>query len=150
MLAYQPAWRGGLIRDDDLYLKNAQWTSLASIWLHPPTTQQYHPLVGTVFWIENKLWGDSLLGHHLVSVLLHVASALLLFKILRHLLIPGAWLTTSIFALHPIQGESVAWLVELKNTLSGFFFFAAIFFYLLFDQSRRRYFYFFAFALFSR
>jgi protein O-mannosyl-transferase len=147
-LAYQPAWHGGLIWDDDLYLKNAQSRSLAEIWIRPATTQQYHPLVGTVFWIENKLWDDSMLGHHLLNILLHACSALLLFKILERLEVPGAWLAAAIFALHPVQVESVAWLVELKNTLSGVFFFSAIYVYLQFDQSRNKWFYSFALILF--
>ena len=129
-LAYKPAWRGGLIWDDDLYLRSAKSQSLADIWTRPPNTQQYHPLIGTVFWIENKLWDDSLVGHHLFNVLLHAVSALLLFKILERLEIPGAWLAAAVFALHPVQVESVAWLVELKKTLSGFLFFSAVLVYL--------------------
>jgi tetratricopeptide (TPR) repeat protein len=137
-LAYKPAWHGGLIWDDDLYLKSTKASSLTQIWTRPPTTQQYHPLIGTVFWIENKLWDDSLVGHHFFNILLHAASALLLFKILERLEIPGAWLAAGVFALHPVQVESVAWLVELKNTLSGFLFFAAILLYLRFDESRSK------------
>lgn len=147
-LAYQPAWRGGLIWDDDLYLKSVQSSSLAEIWAHPPTSQQYHPLIGTAFWIANKLWGDSLLGYHLLNIFLHAVSALVLFKILERLEIPGAWLAAAIFALHPVQAESVAWLVELKNTLSGFLFFAAILVYLRFDQSRNKLLYLLALFLF--
>lgn len=137
-LVYQPAWRGGLIWDDDLYLKNAQAHSLVEIWIQPPKTQQYHPLVGTAFWIGSKLWGDSMLGYHLLSIVFHACSAILIFKIVEQLRIPGAWLAAAIFALHPVQVESVAWLVELKNTLSGVFFFAAIYVYLRFDQSRNK------------
>jgi protein O-mannosyl-transferase len=147
-LAYQPAWRGGLIWDDDLYLKDAKAKTLTDVWIRPPTTQQYHPLIGTVFWVENKLWDDSMLGHHLVNILLHAFSALLLFKILERLEIPGAWLAAAVFALHPVQVESVAWLVELKNTLSGFFFFAAIYVYLQFDQSRNKWAYLLALLFF--
>ena len=137
-LAYQPCWRGGLIWDDDLYLKNAKSASLTEIWLRPPNTQQYHPFVGTAFWIENKLWDDSMLGHHLLNIFLHACAALLLFKILERLEVQGAWLAAAIFALHPVQVESVAWLVELKNTLSGVLFFGAILIYLRFDQSRSK------------
>jgi protein O-mannosyl-transferase len=147
-LAYQPAWRGKPIWDDDLYFKSAHSSSLASIWTRPQTTQQYHPLVGTVFWIENKLWDDSMLGHHLLNILLHACSALLLFKILERLEIPGAWPTAAVFALHPVQVESVAWLVELKNTLSGFLFFSALLIYLRFDQSRSKLSYFLVLLLF--
>src|SRR5438874_1780857 len=147
-LAYQPAWHGKLIWDDDLYLKNAHASSLADIWIRPKTTQQYHPLIGTVFWTGNKLWDDSMFGYHLLNILLHACSALLLFKILEQLEVPGAWLTVAVFALHPVQVESVAWLVELKNTLSGFLFFSALLVYLRFDQTRSKLSYFFVLFLF--
>ncbi len=66
-----------------------------------------------------------------------LASALLLVKILRELKIPGAWFAGALFALHPVQVESVAWMSELKNTLSGLFFLSSAFFYLRFDRDRR-------------
>ncbi|HYS96258.1 MAG TPA: tetratricopeptide repeat protein [Chthoniobacterales bacterium] len=91
----------------------------------------------TMYWVEAKLWGQEVFGYHLVTIALHVASALLLVKILGKLQIRGAWLAAAIFALHPVLVESVAWMVELKNTLSGLFFFAAILAYLNFDQTRR-------------
>jgi len=52
--------------------------------------------------------------------------------------IPGAWLAAGLFALHPVQVESVAWISELKNTLSGFFFFCSILTYLECDDNRER------------
>ncbi len=138
--AYAPAWNGKPIFDDFMYLINTvelrSLSGLGHLWIEPQTTRQYHPLLDTVFWVEDKLWGDSMLGYHLVNILIHAASALLLLKILRQLKIPGAWLACTIFALHPVQAESVAWLAELKNTLSGLFLFAAILAYLRFDQSR--------------
>src|SRR5205807_3748384 len=103
----------------------------------PHTNRQYHPLLDTVYWVEDKLWGQATLGYHFVNILLHAASALLLMKILQKLQVPGAWLAAAIFALHPVLVESVAWMVELKNPLSGLFFFAAILAYLTFDQTRR-------------
>ncbi|MCE0499336.1 MAG: tetratricopeptide repeat protein, partial [Methylacidiphilales bacterium] len=68
--------------------------------------------------------------------LLYAFSALLLLKILRCLEVPGAWLATAIFALHPVQVESVAWVSELKNMLSGVFYFSAALAYLKFDRTR--------------
>jgi protein O-mannosyl-transferase len=106
--------------------------------LRRPPTHQYHPLVDTIFWIGDKLWGQSMLGYHLVSISLHAVSALLLLRILRRLEVPGAWLAATIFALHPVQVESVAWIVELKNTLSGIFFFGCILAYLNFDENQNR------------
>jgi tetratricopeptide (TPR) repeat protein len=138
--AYQPAWNGKPIFDDVMYLTNTvelrSFSGLAHLWTEPQTTRQYHPLLDTVFWVEDKLWGDSMLGYHLVNILIHAVAALLLLKILRQLRIPGAWLACTIFALHPIQAESVAWLSELKNTLSGIFLFASVLVYLRFDQDR--------------
>ena len=102
--------------------------------LAPPS--RYYPLVHSVFWLEHKLWGDSPLGYHLINVLLHVFSALLLVKILRQLKIPGAWLAAALFALYPVEVESVAWVSELKNTLSGVFYLGAALAYLGFDRNR--------------
>ena len=141
-LSYQPAWNGKpLLDDSDRFLKSPEQRSvsgLVQLWIHPRTTRQYHPVVDTVYWIEDKLWGDNVLGYHLVTIALHAAAALLLVKILRKLQIPGAWLAAAIFALHPVQVESVAWMVEIKNTLSALFFLAAILAYLNFDERRAR------------
>ncbi len=88
-------------------------------------TQQYYPLLHSAFWVEHKLWGDATLGYHLVNILLHAAAAVLVALILRRLAIPGAYLAAAIFALHPVQVESVAWITEQKNTLSAVFYLAA-------------------------
>ncbi|MGA2508464.1 MAG: tetratricopeptide repeat protein [Chitinispirillaceae bacterium] len=140
-LAYRPVWNGKPVWDDDINLSKPEFGSvagLASIWTQPSAMPQYYPLVYTVFWMEYHLWGASTLGYHLLSILLHVFSALLLVRILRRLGIPGeaAWLAGGIFALHPVMVESVAWMTELKNTLSGVFFLAAALMYLKFDNKR--------------
>src|SRR6266567_8711215 len=128
LLAYQPVWHGTPLMEDGAYLITTpelrSVSGLVRIWAEPQTApqehlRQYHPLVNTVFWIGNKLWGDAMLGYHLVNIALHTVSALLLWKILRKLDLPGAWLAAAIFALHPVQVDSVAWLAEVKNTLSG-------------------------------
>ena len=140
-LVYQPAWHGKPLLDDAgrfmMTPEQQSWNGLARLWIQPRTTWQYHPLVDTMYWVEAKLWGQEVFGYHLVTIALHVASALLLVKILGKLQIRGAWLAAAIFALHPALVESVAWMVELKNTLSGLFFFAAILAYLNFDHTRR-------------
>jgi len=151
LLAYQPAWNGKPVWDDNAHLTGPELRSvhgLEQIWIRPGVTQQYYPLVYSVFWLEQKSWGDAPLGYHLVNILLHFASALLLVKILRRLAVPGAWLAAAFWALHPVQVESVAWMSELKNTLSGFFYLGAALIYLNFDRTRRRNIYFLALALF--
>lgn len=92
----------------------------------PGATPQYYPLTHTIFWIEGHLWGLNAAGYHAVNVLLHIGNSLLLWAALRRLNIAAAWLVAAVFALHPINVESVAWITEQKNTLSGFFYFVAI------------------------
>jgi protein O-mannosyl-transferase len=139
VLAYYPAWHGQLVWDDEAHIAKAELHSLSGLvrtWIEPGATQQYYPLVYSVFWVEHRLWGSSTLGYHLLNILLHAASALLLVGILRRLAVPGAWLAAAIFALHPIQVESVAWIAELKNTLSGLLFLSSVWAYIHFDESR--------------
>ena len=151
LLGYQPAWNGKPIWDDNEHITKPALRSiqgLENIWISLGATQQYYPLVHSVFWLEYHLWGESTLGYHLVNILLHFFSALLLVCILRRLAIPGAWFIAAIFALHPVQVESVAWISELKNTLSGVFFFASTLLYLKFDSERKRKYYIIAIGLF--
>ena len=90
-----------------------------------------------------------MLGYHLVNILLHSLSALLLLSILRRLEVPGAWLAAAIFALHPVHVESVAWMTELKNTLSGVFCLGSALAYLGFDRTRRKGLYAIALGMFA-
>lgn len=140
LIAYQPAWYGGKIWDDDAHITRPElrsWGGLWRIWFELGVTQQYYPLAHSAFWTEAQLWGDHLLGYHLVNIVFHALSSFLIIVILRRLSVPGAMLAGVVFALHPIQVESVAWMSELKNTLSGVFYFAAMLAYLSFDQTRR-------------
>lgn len=139
-IAYQPAWQGGLVWDDDAHLTRPALQSaggLWRIWTDIGATQQYYPLLHSAFWIQHRLWGDDLLGYHLVSIALHAISAWLIALILLRWTLPGALLAAFVFALHPVHVESVAWISELKNTLSGAFCLASVFAYLRFDESRR-------------
>ncbi len=150
-VAYLPAWNGKPIWDDNAHITQPElrsWHGLVEVWTQVGATQQYYPLVHSVFWIEQKLWGDSVLGYHLVNIFLHGFAAIVLLQILLRLKVPGAWLAAGLFALHPVQVESVAWISEIKNTLSGLFFFCSILAYLNFDQNRSRVAYFGSLALF--
>jgi tetratricopeptide (TPR) repeat protein len=104
----------------------------------PRTTQQYYPLLHTSYWLQQKLWGDSITGYHILNLLLHIGCVVLVLRIVRFLRIPGAELAATIFALHPVNVETVAWIAERKNTLSGVFALAATLWYLRFDENRSR------------
>ncbi|HUN79886.1 MAG TPA: tetratricopeptide repeat protein [Phycisphaerae bacterium] len=128
-IAYFPALRGGFIWDDDDYITKNQTLrnvhGLGRIWFEFGATRQYYPLVYTSFWIENHLWGLQPAGYHVVNVLLHGTGAGLLWLILRRLAVPAAFIAAAAWALHPVNVESVAWVTERKNVLSGVFYFAS-------------------------
>ncbi len=135
LLAYLPVLRHATyIWDDARYVTENQLLlapdGLARIWFDIGATIQYYPMVFSGFWAEYQLWGLQPFGYHLVNVLLHALSAVLLWLVLRRLAVPGAWLAAGIFALHPLQVESVAWVAERKNVLSGVFYLAALLAYL--------------------
>ncbi len=141
ILAYQPAWHGGLLWDDDAHIGGSELRTpdgLRRIWFVPRTTQQYYPLLHTSYWLQQKLCGDSITGYHIVNLLLHIGCVVLVLRIVRFLRIPGAELAATIFALHPVNVETVAWIAERKNTLSGVFALAATLWYLRFDETRSR------------
>jgi len=148
--SYWPALAGGFIWDDDFYVVNnpalRSWGSLVDIWFRPtrfgyPVGSQYYPLVYSSFLIEYQLWGTQPLGYHVNNLVLHLASAGLLWLAMRRLQIPGAALAATLFALHPVQVESVAWVTERKNVLSCFFYLGAFNLYRAAvdrDRARRR------------
>lgn len=150
-IVYQPAWHGGLLWDDPAHITRPELRSLDGlwrIWFDVGATQQYYPLLHSAFWLQAQLWGDAVLGYHLVSIALHALTSVLLGLLLTRLAVPGAWLAALIFAVHPVHVESVAWITELKNTMSGVFFLAAAIAYLRWDTSRRTTGYALALALF--
>jgi tetratricopeptide (TPR) repeat protein len=133
--AYSPALRGGMLWDDDAHLTRPGLQSLAGlgrIWFKLGATQQYYPVLHTAFWLEHRLWGEATLGYHLVNLLLHAAVACLFALVLGRLAPAGGWpwLAGLVFALHPVCVESVAWISEQKNTLSGVFYLLAAWHYL--------------------
>ena len=136
LVTYLPAIDGTFIWDDDGHVTAPELrspTGLWRIWADPRATQQYYPLTHSAFWLAYQLWGVHPVGYHLVNVVLHGLGALLLWRILARLAVPGAWLGAAIFALHPVHVESVAWITELKNTLSGVCYLGALLVYLSFD-----------------
>ncbi|GAG09444.1 unnamed protein product, partial [marine sediment metagenome] len=102
---------------------------LGRIWTQV-TVAPWYPLYHTVFWVGYQLWGLDALGYHLLNVLLHGLNAILVWRILWRLELHWAWFAAALFALHPVQVESVAWITELKNVLSTTFYLAAMSCYL--------------------
>ena len=138
-VAYYPAIHGGLLWDDNMHVTQPELRSLAGlgrIWFELGATQQYYPALHSAFWLEHRLWGGDPVAYHWLNLLLHVSAAGLIVRVLQRLAIPGAWLAGLIFALHPVNVETVAWISEQKNTLSLVFYLLALLAYLRFDDER--------------
>jgi tetratricopeptide (TPR) repeat protein len=129
LAVYWPALRGQFLWDDLLVVhRNPLVTGelgLASIWFRTD-----FPLTSVAFWLEWLAWGNHPAGYHVVNVLLHATSAMLLWRLLARLRIRAAWLGAMMFAVHPVCVGSVAWISELKNTLSLPFFLLSMLWYL--------------------
>lgn len=150
--AYWPAMFGQYLWDDDAHVTKSGLRTLAGlhdIWFKLGATQQYYPLLHSAFWLEAQLWGDYTVGYHATNVVLHVVAACLVVTLCQRLEIRGAWLAGAIFALHPVNVESVAWISEQKNTLSLVFYLLAALAYLRFDGERKPRDYAIASALFA-
>ncbi len=138
LLAYSNALNGAFVWDDDQYIsKNPMLRTmdgLRQIWLRPTDAgHQYYPLSFTGFWIGWHLWGLHPIGYHLVNICLHTVCSVLFWQILKRLKVPGALLAGALFALHPVNVMSVAWMNEMKNTLSGSLALGAAWCYLRFE-----------------
>lgn len=122
--AYWPALHAGWIWDDDSYVtanpvvQTAE--GIADAWV-PGKTPQYYPLVFASFWVQHAVHGLEPFHYHLLNVVLHGCSALLLWRLLLRLGVPGAGVAAAVWLLHPMQVESVAWVTERKNVLSMLF-----------------------------
>jgi tetratricopeptide (TPR) repeat protein len=125
LFCYWPALRGAILWDDPAHIPRPDlqsWAGLARIWTDIRATQQYYPVLFSAFWMEHRLWGEVPAG--------------------------AAWWAASLFAVHPVCVESVAWITEQKNTLSLVFYLAAALVYLDFVARRRARSYIFATLLF--
>jgi Flp pilus assembly protein TadD len=142
IFAYRPAWHGGFLWDDDAYIINNELLTAPDgwqrIWFSLDSPSQYFPFTYSTFRIEHALWGLNTTGYHWVNLLLHVGNALLVWAVLARLKVPGAWLAAAIFALHPVQVESVAWITERKNVLMAFFFLLTLLGWIAFVDERSR------------
>ncbi len=149
---YAPALHGDWLWDDDYLIEHNSVVNdpygIWDIWLSPGTLIDYFPLTVSLEWLEWQLWPNDPFVFHLTSLLCHVGSALLVWRLLAKLGLRLAWLGGLIFVLHPVQVESVAWMAELKNTFSMLPFLLAMGAWIDFDRRGKWEDYFLALGLF--
>src|SRR5437899_178650 len=147
--AFLPALQNQFVNldDNDNFLDNPHyrglaWTHLRWMW----TTHQGHyiPLTWMTLGLDYLLWGMNPVGYHLMSLLLHAANAVVFFFVVRriltralpslsergHALAVSAGFAALVFAIHPLRVESVAWVTERRDVLSGLFYLVTILVYL--------------------
>ncbi len=139
---YFPALRGDWLWDDGTLILQNHFihdpAGLGAIWTKPIDGTEYLPLTSSVEWLEWQAFGANTPGYHLASLALHIASALLVWRLFAKLGLHCAWIGGLLFAVHPVAVESVAWISELKNTLSLPPFLLAMCAWIDFDRSGRR------------
>lgn len=137
---YAPALKGDFLWDDDLHLTANILTQPDGLYRSWFTTDQpvYYPVTWTALWLQWRLWGMSPTGYHVVSVLLHALCCVGIHLVLRQLKIPAAWLTALLFAIHPVNVETVAWISQQRSLWSLLLACASVMLFLAFDGNRRR------------
>ncbi len=139
-LVYEPALGAGFIWDDGRAITNNpamhSWGGIWDIWTGRDEPD-YLPLKSTVLWLLFRCFGASAAPYHVLNVGVHAANAVLLWRVLRRLSIPGAWFAGLIFLIHPTHVESVAWVSECKNTLSTLFGLLSILAWFRYEEERR-------------
>ena len=120
--------------DDDSYVLEEKHVTAGLTWqsivwaFTSHHSYMWHPLTSLSHIIDYQLFKDNPFGHHFVNLLLHTANVVILFLILR-VMTGSVWqsaFVAALFAVHPLQIESVAWVSERKNLMSGFFWLLAI------------------------
>ena len=123
--------------DDDQYvyenpvvLQGLTRDGIISVFTHI-SCANWHPLTMLSHMLDCQIYGVNPGGHHLTNLLLHAATAILLFLVLRRMtgFLWRSMFVAAVFAIHPLRVESVAWVAERKDVLSGLFFMLSLWFY---------------------
>jgi hypothetical protein len=138
-----PVLNGPWSGDDDLYLTGNELMKdphrIWKAWFEPGSFVEYYPLEQTVQWLEYKRFGigtDAPFYYRVPSLVLHILSALLVWALFARMRLRFAWLGGLLFALHPLNVDSIGQITELKNTLSLPPFLIALIFFVDFEETR--------------
>jgi protein O-mannosyl-transferase len=132
---YLPAMSGQFIMDDDALLFESPLVRAPDGWLRFWSLAEpidFTPIAYDSLWFEWRLWNMSPVGYRITNLALHIASALMIWLILRRLAVPGAYLAALLFVVHPVNVESVAWIAQRRNVLALFFALLSVWWYLKF------------------
>jgi hypothetical protein len=152
-LLYSPSLHAGFIWDDhDFYITGNPLLPLPDglyrIWFTDEPVD-YYPLVYSTWWFAWRAFHDAPMGYHLINILLHAANGVLLWRVLRALHVPGAWFAAALWAVHPVNVETVTWIAQLKNILPMFFTLLSLLAYLRFESTAYRRYYMASFVCFA-
>lgn len=129
------AWSGNLFWQDGVTLNRVtSLYSLAHFWFHPAGA--YRPLSLSLLWLERRGFGRSPLPYHCVSVVLHAISCVLVWLILRRLNVRGAWLAAALFAVLPLQVQSVVWITQQPYLIGALLYVLTVWCYLRWARVR--------------
>jgi Flp pilus assembly protein TadD len=151
VVPFLPALEAGFVNwdDDTNFLNNPDYRGVGAAQLQWMFTTflmgHYIPLTWMTLGLDYVVWGMNPFGYHLTNILLHAANAVLFYFIALRLLLAsgpgrsadttfapiiGAGFATLLFAIHPLRAESVAWITERRDVLSGLFYLATVVAYL--------------------
>ncbi|MFQ5495402.1 MAG: hypothetical protein ACE5EX_08480 [Phycisphaerae bacterium] len=158
LAVFVPALDAGLVGwdDEDLVRAAMSHRSLTgdNLWWMFTTSYSGHfqPLTWLTYALDRAVWQRETFGYHLTNVCLHIATVLAFYYIARRLLsgnenrpearydtpvLAAAALAAALFAVHPLRSESVAWIAERRDVLSGCLYLASVLFYLRYVAARR-------------
>jgi tetratricopeptide (TPR) repeat protein len=148
---FLPAVRGEFVNLDDIsyFVSNPNWRGLGRdqlAWMWGSMFKaNYNPLAWMTWGLDYVFWGMNPIGYHLTNIFWHLANSVLVYLLARrlwafifkdpvdrtdHRLTLAAAFAALLFAVHPLRAESVAWISERRDVLSGFFLLGSVLLYL--------------------